>query len=106
MGARLAVTREQVLAYRRRVTALEERLPMGGASLRQGARAGLADSAPRAALLCLHARVKDVRPDTWEHESLVQLWSPRFSIYVRGRGRPGGVHARTDLRPRRAPSTR
>ena len=82
MGARLAVTREQVLAYRRRVTALDERLPMGGASLRQVAWAGLADSVPRAALLCLHARVEDARPDTWEHESLVQLWGPRFSVYV------------------------
>ena len=64
MAARLAVTREQVLAYRRRATALDERLPMGGASLRRAAWAGLVDSVPRAALLCLHARVKDVRPDT------------------------------------------
>lgn len=37
---------------------------------------------PRAALLSLHARVAGVRPASWEHPSLVQLWGPRFSAYV------------------------
>lgn len=104
MAARLVVTREQVLAYRRRATALDERLPMGGATLRQAAWAGLADSMPRAALQSLHARVKDVRPDAWEHESLVQLWGPRFSVYVVAAvDRPVFTLGRTsDLAERRA----
>ncbi|NJO13356.1 MAG: winged helix DNA-binding domain-containing protein [Gammaproteobacteria bacterium] len=37
---------------------------------------------PRAALLSIHARVAGVRPATWEHSSLVQLWGPRFNAYV------------------------
>jgi hypothetical protein len=37
---------------------------------------------PRAALLSIHARVKETDPSTWEHPSLVQLWGPRFSAYV------------------------
>ena len=44
--------------------------------------AGLQDSVPRAALLALHARVDDIRPDDWEHPSLAQLWGPRFSVFV------------------------
>ncbi|MBV8693355.1 MAG: winged helix DNA-binding domain-containing protein, partial [Actinobacteria bacterium] len=42
---------------------------------------GLQDSAPRAALLALHARVEDVAPNTWEDPSLVQIWF-RWSDYV------------------------
>jgi hypothetical protein len=79
---RLGVTREQVLAFRRRVGALDERLPMNAKSLRQAAWAGLQDSMPRAALLSLHARVEAVTPSTWEHRSLAQLWGPRYSTYV------------------------
>ncbi|HZD24364.1 MAG TPA: hypothetical protein VE569_13335, partial [Acidimicrobiia bacterium] len=37
---------------------------------------------PRAALLSLHARIEEVQPDTWEDPSLVQLWGPRYSVYV------------------------
>lgn len=76
------LSREQILAYRRRVTALDERLPPGGDSLRRAAWAGLSDSMPRAALLSINARLQDTGPGTWEHESLVQLWGPRFSVYV------------------------
>lgn len=79
---RLDLTRAQVLGFRRKVGGLNERLPAGAKSLRQAAWAGLQDSAPRAALLSLHARVDRVRPDTWEHASLVQLWGPRFNDYV------------------------
>jgi Winged helix DNA-binding domain len=80
--SRLEVTREQILAFRRRVGALDERLPMGAESLRRAAWAGLQDSMPRAALLSLHARVEGVEPSTWEHPSLAQLWGPRYSAYV------------------------
>src|SRR5205085_4761839 len=53
-----------------------------GALLRPAAWAGLQDSMPRAALLSIHARVEGTRPSTWEDPSLVQVWGPRFSVYV------------------------
>ena len=37
---------------------------------------------PRAALLSIHARVAGTRPNTWEDPSLVQLWGPRYSVFV------------------------
>jgi len=37
---------------------------------------------PRAALLSIHARVEDTGPSAWEDPSLVQLWGPRFSVFV------------------------
>jgi hypothetical protein len=79
---RLALTRAQILAFRRTVGALDARLVPGAASLRRAAWAGLQDSMPRAALLSLHARVEAVRPDTWEDPALIQVWGPRFSAYV------------------------
>jgi hypothetical protein len=79
---RLDLTRTQILAFRRRVGALDERLPRGARSLRQAAWAGLQDSMPRAALLSIHARVEGTEPSSWEHPSLVQLWGPRFSVFV------------------------
>jgi hypothetical protein len=79
---RLRLTRRQILAFRRRVGALDDRLPLSPESLRRAAWAGLQDSMPRAALLSLHARVEGVGPSTWEHPSLAQLWGPRYSTYV------------------------
>jgi DNA glycosylase AlkZ-like len=81
-GPRLDLTRAQILDYRRRVGALDARLPPGRSSLREAAWAGLQDSMPRAALLSLHARVEGTGPATLEDPSLVQLWGPRFSAYV------------------------
>jgi hypothetical protein len=81
-NARLDLTRAQILAFRRRVGALEERLPAGARSLRRAAWAGLQDSMPRAALLSIHARVERTTPSSWEHPSLAQVWGPRFSAYV------------------------
>jgi hypothetical protein len=81
-GNRLELTREQVLAFRRQAGALDERLARGEDSLRRAAWAGLQDSMPRAALLSIHARVAGTEPATWEHPSLVQLWGPRFSVFV------------------------
>jgi Winged helix DNA-binding domain len=79
---RLDLTREQILAFRRRAGALDQRLPSGENSLRRAAWAGLQDSMPRAALLSIHARVDGTGPSAWEDPSLVQLWGPRFQIYV------------------------
>jgi hypothetical protein len=80
--ARLELTRQQILAFRRRVGGLDERMPGGAKSLRRAAWAGLQDSMPRAALLSLHARVDGVEPSTWEDPSLAQLWGPRYNTYV------------------------
>ena len=78
----LELSRQQILGFRRRVGALDERLPPGPRSLREAAWAGLQDSVPRAALLSIHARVEGAGPSCWEDESLVQLWGPRFQVYV------------------------
>ncbi len=82
MDAGFEVSRSQLLAYRRTVGALDERLPPGEGSLRHAAWAGLQDSMPRAALLSIHARVEGTRPTTWEEPCLVQLWGPRYNVYV------------------------
>ena len=79
---RLDLTRSQILAFRRQAGALDERLPRGPRSLRRAAWAGLQDSMPRAALLSIHARMAGTEPSTWEDSSLVQLWGPRFSVFV------------------------
>ena len=80
--SRLRVTRKQILAFRRRVASLDERMPKGADSLRRAAWAGLQDSMPRAAVLSLHARIDGVQSSTWEDPSLAQLWGPRYSTYV------------------------
>ena len=79
---RLVLTRTQILAYRRAVGVLDERLPRGRRSLRRAAWAGLQDSMPRAAVLSIHARVEGTEPTTWEDPSLVQLWGPRYHAYI------------------------
>jgi hypothetical protein len=78
----LRLTRQQILAYRRRIGALDVRLPRGRRSLRIAAWSGLQDSMPRAALLSIHARVARTTPDAWEDPALVQVWGPRYSAYV------------------------
>lgn len=85
-SARLPLTREQILGYRRRVGSLDERLPYGARSLRRAAWAGLKDSMPRAAVLSIHARVHQTEPETWEHPSLVQVWGPGYHAYVIAKG--------------------
>ena len=37
---------------------------------------------PRAALLSIHARVAETGPSAWEDPSLVQLWGPRFNVFL------------------------
>jgi hypothetical protein len=82
MQSRLRLTRQQILAFRRRVGGLDERMAEGSESLRVAAWAGLQDSMPRAALLSLHARVDGVESSTWKDPSLAQLWGPRYHTYV------------------------
>ena len=78
----LRLTRAQILAFRRRVGSLDERLPRGRAALRRAAWAGLQDSMPRAALHSIHARVEGTRATAWDDPSLVQVWGPRYQVYV------------------------
>jgi hypothetical protein len=80
--ATLELTRDQVLGYRRSVGALDEKLRSAAASLRTVAWAGLQDSVPRAAQVAIHARIAGAGPGGWEDPSLVQLWGPRFSVFV------------------------
>ncbi len=84
----LELTREEILAYRRRAQFLDERLPPAADSLRRAATPGLQDSVPRSALHALHARVEGVAPDAWEDPALVQAWGPRYTAYVV----PAGEH--------------
>lgn len=78
----LTLTRSQILGYRRRIGALDERLAAGAGALRTAAWAGLQDSMPRAALLSIHARVSDTPPSVLDDPELVQIWGPRFGVYV------------------------
>ena len=75
-----SITRENVLAFRQRATYLHTRLPRG--RLVEAAFAGLQDSAPRSAVLALHARVKDVSPSAWKDPRFAQVWGPRGAVYV------------------------
>ncbi len=78
----LQLSRQQILAHRRKVSALDERLPKSSRSLELAASAGLQDSMPRAALLSIHARVSGTEPGTWEQPPLVQVWGLRYSAFV------------------------
>ena len=78
----LELTRSQILTFRHRAASLDERLPHGQGALRRAAWAGLQDSMPRAALLAIHARMAGAEPESWEDPSLIQVWEPRFSVYV------------------------
>src|SRR5947209_12744963 len=75
-----SIIRETVLAFRQRATYLDRRLPPG--RLTEAAFAGLQDSAPRSAVLALHARVRDVSPSAWKDSRFVQVWGPRGAVYV------------------------
>ena len=74
------ITRERAVAYRLHVNHLVDRLPAG--SHEQAAYVGLQDTAPRDALLGLHARMAGCAPSDWEHPSLIQTYSPRAAVYV------------------------
>ncbi len=76
----LVVEPSQILWHRLRVNHLARRAPAG--TFAAAAYAGLQDSAPRAALTSLSARVEDVTTAAWEHQSLVQTWAPRGAVFV------------------------
>ena len=65
---------------RLRAMHLGRRLAAG--RLAVGAHAGLQDTAPRAALFGLHARVEGVGPESWQDPTLAQVWGPRLAAYV------------------------
>ncbi|MGH3408346.1 MAG: hypothetical protein ACRDRJ_38515 [Streptosporangiaceae bacterium] len=76
----LAVSRRQALAGRMEAHHLSERLPAG--SHVEAARFGLQDSAPRDALLGMHARMEACAPDSWQDPRLIQTYSPRAAVYL------------------------
>jgi hypothetical protein len=78
-GGGVPVDVHRVRWRRLAVTHATTRLPPGGHV--NAAFGGLQDSAPRAALLALHARVEDIGPADWEHPSLAQVWL-RWADYV------------------------
>ena len=80
--SRLDLTRTQILAFRRNAGGLDVRRAPGPDALRRAAWAGLQDSMPRAALLSIHARLEGTEPATWQDPSLVQVWGPRYSVFV------------------------
>jgi DNA glycosylase AlkZ-like len=76
----MKVSRAQAVNFRLIVNNLSGRLPAG--SYAEAAYVGLQDTAPRDALLGLHARVTDCEPSAWEHPRLIQTYSPRRAVYV------------------------
>lgn len=74
------VSHELAIAYRLTVNNIASRLPAG--SYIAAAHAGLQDTAPRDALLALHARVEACEPSAWEAPGLIQTYSPRQAVYV------------------------
>ena len=79
---RLELTRGALLGHRRRVGLLDARAAWTDDAVHQAAWAGLTDSVPRAALLSLQARLEGVTGHAWEDPTLVQVWGPRYSVYV------------------------
>jgi hypothetical protein len=76
----LRVSRTQAVNYRLTVNNLSRRLPAG--SYVEAAYVGLQDTAPRDALLGLHARMAACEPSAWEYPRLIQTYSPRAAVYV------------------------
>ena len=80
MSRGLVVGHAEVVRYRLGVHRLRERL--AGGEYVAAARFGLQDTAPRDALIGLHARVEGCEPSAWEAPGLVQTYSPRAAVYV------------------------
>jgi hypothetical protein len=76
----LRVSRAQAVNYRLAVNNLSCRLP--AKSYVKAAYVGLQDTAPRDALLGMHARVAACERSAWEHPRLIQTYSPRAAVYV------------------------
>src|SRR5262249_45136516 len=71
---------ERLLRFRAWAGGLAERRSAG--DLIGAAWGGLQDTAPRSALLSLHARAAGVGPDSWADERLAQVWGPRLAVYL------------------------
>jgi hypothetical protein len=76
----LRVSRMQAVNYRLVLNNLSTCLTVG--SYVKAAYVGLQDTAPRDALLGLHARVEACEPSAWHHPGLIQTYSPREAVYV------------------------
>lgn len=76
----MGISATQALNYRLMVNNLSCRLAAG--SYAEAAFAGLQDTAPRDALLGLHARVAACEPSAWEDPRLIQTYSPRRAVYL------------------------
>lgn len=76
----LRVSRAHAVSYRLAANNLSRRLPAG--EYVEAAYVGLQDTAPRDALLGMHARVAACEPTAWEHAGLIQTYSPRSAVYV------------------------
>ena len=76
----LRVSRTQAVNYRLAVNNLSRRL--AACSYVEAAYVGLQDTAPRDALLGMHARVKACEPSAWQDPRLIQTYSPRQAVYV------------------------
>jgi hypothetical protein len=76
----LRVSRVQAVRYRLVVNNLSARLPAG--SYVEAAYVGLQDTAPRDALVGLHARVEACETVAWQHPRLIQTYSPRTAVHV------------------------
>jgi len=76
----LSVSRAQAVNYRLAVNNLSARLAAG--SYVEAAYAGLQDTAPRDALLGMHARVEACESSAWQDSRLIQTYSPRRAVYV------------------------
>jgi hypothetical protein len=69
-----------VAGFRLAATHLDVRLP--ASNITTAAYGGLQDTAPRSALLSLHARTDGAGPGAWEDPRLVQLWFRRADYVV------------------------
>lgn len=76
----LRVERTRAVDYRLAANHLTRRLPAG--AYVEAAYTGLQDTAPRDALLGLHARVEHCEPSAWQAPGLIQTYSPRAAVYV------------------------
>jgi hypothetical protein len=76
----LHVSRTQAVNYRLLVNNVSRRLAAG--SYVEAAHVGLQDSAPRDALLGLHARVEACEPSAWQDPGLIQTYSPRGAVHL------------------------
>ena len=76
----LSVSRTQAVNYRLVVNNLSGRLAAG--AYVEAAYVGLQDTAPREALLGMHARVEACEPSAWQDSRLIQTYSPRQAVYV------------------------